>query len=119
MTHAIIVVAKDRDRAWERARISNSEEDWEVARYLRNSANNAVKTAKADYVRRELDNNRDDPKIFWKNIKNVLPDSKSGNINIIDEMTKSVLPKDMQAQVINDFFASIGERLDNKFMNPP
>ena len=53
------------------------------------------------------------------NIKNVLPDTKSGDINIVQEVTKSVLPKSQQAEVINDFFANIGPKLGDKFPDPP
>ena len=98
--------------------MSNNDEDWEVARYLRNSANNAVKAAKANYVKNELDNTRADPKKFWMNIKNVLPDSSAGNINIVDSVSRNALPKSQQAQEINDFFASIGRKLDSKFKEP-
>ena len=118
VTHDLIVLAKDRDSAWAKAKLSNSEEDWAIARYLRNLANNSVKAAKANYVRNELDNNRADPKKFWMNIKNVLPESPNGNINIVDSITKNVLPKAQQAQEINNFFATIGKKLDTKFKEP-
>ena len=115
VTHDLIVLAKDRDRAWELAKLSNNDDDWVIARHFRNMANNSVKAAKANYVKNELENNRADPKKFWMNIKNVLPDSSGGNINIVDGITKNILPKVEQAQEINDFFATIGKKLDSKF----
>ena len=118
ITHDLITLTKDRDRAWEQAATTGSEEDWAVARYLRNSANNTIKAAKANYVKNELQNNKSDPKRFWLNIKNVLPDSKAGEINIINEVSKNVLPKSQQAEVINNFFANIGAKLGSKFVGP-
>ena len=112
-------MANDRDRAWEIAKLSGTEEDWAVARYFRNMANNAVKAAKANYIKNELNNNRTDPKKFWMNIKDVLPDSSSGNINIVDSVMNNVLPKPRQAQEINNFFATIGQKFDRKFKDRP
>ena len=115
VTHDLITLAKDRDSAWERAVHTNSEDDWILARQLRNWANNAVKSAKANFIKNELTNNATDPKKFWRNIKSVLPEKDSGSINIVNSHTSEILPKPMQAQVINDFFANIGSKLDAKF----
>ena len=105
--------------AWDRALISGSDEDWTMARYLRNVTNNSVKAAKANYVKNELETNKSEPKKFWMNIKSVLPDAKTGTINITHDVTKATLPKKHQAEVINNFFASIGAQLGNKFPDPP
>ena len=115
VTHDIIIMAKDRDRAWETARASDREVDWAVARQLRNWTNNTVKEAKAHYVKEELRTNASDPKKFWRNIKNVLPNPSSNNINIVNSITNEVMPNDRQAQEINSFFAIIRTNLAKKF----
>ena len=115
VTRDVILIAKDRDRAWKQAKLTNRDEDWKTARQLRNRANNAIKAAKAQYIKNELDNNTADPKKFWRNIKAVLPDQKTGNINLVNPLTKEPLPKDMQAQEINHFFANVGQRLGKRF----
>ena len=115
ISHDIITLSKDRDSAWVRAKLSGREEDWAQAKQLRNWANNAIKAAKSDYLNNELKNNKHDPKKFWRNIKEVLPDESSGLINIKNPLTGDSLPKNQQAQVINDFFAGIGQKLAAKF----
>ena len=115
ISHDLIILSKDRDSAYERAKLTNSVQDWDHAKQLRNWVNNAVKAAKADYVKNELENNKSDAKKFWKNIKNVLPDQDTGGINIVNEVSKEALPLNDQAQVINEFFANIGLKLDRKF----
>ena len=117
ISHDIITLSKDRDSAWARAKLSGSDEDWALARRLRNWANNSVKAAKADYVRNELNENKNNPKSFWRNIKQVLPDQSSGSINIKNPVSNETLPKNLQAQVINDFFVGIGEKLAADFDN--
>ena len=77
ITHELIILAKDRDIAWQRAISTGDEMHWATARGLRNLANNSVKAAKADYIKIELCNNGNNPRKFWMNIKNVLPDSKT------------------------------------------
>ena len=57
------------------------------------------------------------PKKIWRNIKNVLPDQKSETINIVNPLTQKILPKDLQAQEINNFFANIGENIARKFQD--
>ena len=117
VTREVILLGKDRDRAWKKARLSNNDEDWENAKRLRNWANNASKAAKAHYLQNELNNNLADPKKFWRNIKTVLPDSNEGNINIINPLNQTPLPQNLQAHVqeINHFFANVGQNLARKF----
>ena len=67
------------------------------------------------YIQDELDNNVSDPKKFWRNIKNVLPDQKSGNVSLLNPVTREPLPKDMQAGEINHFFANVGQNLGRIF----
>ena len=117
ISHDIITLSRDRDTAWAQAKQTDNEEDWATVRRLRNWANNSVKAAKADYLRNELEENRRNPKAFWRNIKDVLPDQVSGSINIKKSITNESLPKNAQAQVINDFFAGIGEKLAADFEN--
>ena len=117
ITHDIITLSRDRDTAWATAKTTDSEEDWELARRLRNWTNNSIKAAKADYLRAELEQNKKNPKTFWRNIKHVLPEQSSGVINIKNPVSSETLPKNFQAQAINDFFAGIGEKLAEGFDN--
>ena len=73
--------------------------------------------AKATYVQGEITYNANDPKQFWRNIKEVLPDQSGGTINIQNPLTQETMPKNLQAQEINNFFANIGEKLATKFRN--
>ena len=82
ISHDIVVLSKDRDKAWELAKKTGNDRDWALARRLRNWTNNAIKEAKSDFIRDELANNRADPKKFWRNIKEVLPDQASGKIDL-------------------------------------
>ena len=54
-------------------------------------------------MRNELENNNNDPKKFWRNIKDILPDQNNSSINIKNPITQESMPRDLQAQVVNDF----------------
>ena len=115
ISHDIITLSKDRDTAWVKARSTNNADDWEIARRLRNWSNNAIKAAKADYIQGQLEENKKDPKKFWRSIKQVLSDNITGLIDIKGPLNNESLPKNQQAQVINDFFTGIGEKLAVQF----
>ena len=117
ITHDIITLSKDRDTAWEQAKLSGNPGDWDRARMLRNWVNNSIKAAKTDFLNNELEQNKNDPRKFWRNIKGVIPDQSCGAIDIKNQLTNEAMPRDQQAQVINDFFVGIGERLAAKFGN--
>ena len=117
MSHDVLTLSKDRDRAWVLAKETNSDVDWAVARRLRNWASNAVKAAKTNYTRDQLETYKNDPKKFWRNIKDVLPDNNDGSIDIKNPITREAMPRNLQAQIVNDFFAGIGSKLSNKFGN--
>ena len=115
VTHDILILSKDRDRAWAQAKLSDSDEDWATARQFRNWANNAIKQAKSNYLQNELEANKKDPKKFWRNIRDILPEQSSGIINIKNHLNNETLPKDQQAQVVNNFFVNIGGNINAKF----
>ena len=50
-----------------KAKITGDDADWFIARNLRNRANIAMRAAKAEYIKDQLERNRADPKKFDKN----------------------------------------------------
>ena len=120
LTPEIIEIQKDRDYFFKKARKSNNDSDWFIAKNLRNLANTAVRKAKAEYIKSELERYKTDPKIFWRSIKtHVLSDNKGGNINLKDENGEK-LSKQQTVDSINEyFFADIGLNLARKIPQGP
>ena len=89
-------------------------------RKMRNLVNIAVKTARAEYVRDQLEIHKNDSKKFWKEINKLIPsksNSDSQNFNNIKDENSEVIPTNLLPTCINGFFANVGIELDKKI--PP
>jgi len=66
----------ERDYFLKKARRSGAEVDWSAYRRLRNRVTNRIRRERCQYHRRELQDPVNNPKSFWKKLKNVFPSSK-------------------------------------------
>ena len=64
LTPELINLKKDRDYFFKKAKITGEEGDWFIARNLRNRTNIAMRSAKAEYIKDQLQENKDNPKKF-------------------------------------------------------
>ena len=71
ITNEIIEMIRDRDELFRFARRSGKEEDWRVAKAVRNEVAGYIRNAKADFLVEQQNSNFDDPKKFWRNISAV------------------------------------------------
>ena len=62
-----------RDKLLRKARKSNSTDDWNLYKQLRNFCTNLLRLAKRRYHHNLLHENRLNPKNFWKAIKTIFP----------------------------------------------
>ena len=79
-----------------------------------------IRKAKSDFITSELENNRNDSKKIWKNIKNVLPLNEKSNkkISLLEPDTLQEILDGDTANYINTFFANIGPNLAANFNTP-
>ena len=64
---------KDRDYFYSKAKRTKNEDDWNIAKHLRNVANSGIRKAKAEYVVNELERNAKDGAKFWRELKKIFP----------------------------------------------
>ena len=77
--------------------------DWDRANQLRNNLNIDIK---------ELENSKNNPRKFWKQINELLPNSKNSVIQELhDENTAETFNGEQLNDHINEYFANIGPRL--------
>ena len=102
-----------KDHLLAKAKRTNKPEDWARARKIRNDTNLWAKKAKSEYIKKQLDNNLNDHKMFWRSIKNIIPNQKqqSQHISLIDEISNLTVPDELTANYINEHFATIGPKL--------
>ena len=111
----------DPDKCWEimlRKMLRNSEDDWRIYKELRNATNSAVRRARSDYIKQQLDSVTDTKK-FWRTINDIVPKKQNNpKLTILkDQASNSVVNPEETADFINDFFTNIGPRLASKCGN--
>ena len=99
------------------AKLLNTDEAWKIARQARNRTNNSITRVKSQYIQERLNFNQDDPKKFWREINNILPNKKhtTSKINLKDQIKKQDINDNNVPDFINNFFADIGPNLATKF----
>ena len=113
MNEAIEAI-KDKDRAMRKAKRTGGEEDWVIARRLRNAVGRDLENLRADFLKTQQAANEGDPKGFWKLVSLVLPDHKSKSSSIWLKDKDKQIPPGQTAEFINEFFTSIGPKLAEK-----
>ena len=116
VSQELLEFIKDKDRALRKAKKTNSENDWKIAKRLRNECLHRVRNCKADFIKNELNQNQDDIKKFWNTVKTVIPEKKknSPKLFLIDQKDHRHIAQDDLPNYINNFFADIGQNLAKK-----
>ena len=120
ITHELIEQIKDKDRALRKAKKSKSQDDWVRARRMRNSCHKAVRNAKANFIKNEINNHTGDPKKFWDNISSILPSNSNSStyIKLKDQISNEIISEQKTSEYINDFFSDVGDKLASKLTDP-
>ena len=115
ITDQLIESIKDRDYYYVKAKRTGKEDDWNIAKHLRNTTNKQIQQAKANYVLNKLQQYKGDCVKFWKQLKSIYPSSKSTNrAKVTLENNGQVIPDNETASFINDFFINIGNAKKSK-----
>ena len=69
----------ERDMLLRKARRTCKEVDWSNYKRKKNFCTNTIRSAKAQYHKNMLTENANNPRNFWKCIKNVIPNKSTGN----------------------------------------
>ena len=89
-----------------------------MARNLRNRVNIAMRAAKAEYIKDQLEYNQENPKKFWNLInKEILPGEKENIFNFKKGENGKLYEQDELPDLINNYFADIGPTLAQKIPN--
>ena len=111
LTNELLEQMKDRDYFYRKAKRTNDEDDWNMAKFHRNQTNFNIRRAKADYIKDQLRNNEGNSAKFWRTIKNVMPskkgNQKSNTLSLRDD-NDELVGNHLLAEYVNSFFANIG-----------
>ena len=109
---------KERDRLKRTAVINNEERVWNLYKSSKNAVNIALRKAKKEYYKTQIQNQSGDPKRAWRTVNNILgrkhPD---GGINEITVDNKPISSPGDIAQLFNDYFINIGPKLASSIVS--
>ena len=111
--------AKERDLAQKKAAQTQSVEDWETYKLLRNTINNNLKTEKKSWQEEKIKSFGKDTSSVWKNIKNWLGWTSGGSpTKLVENGSLFSKPADL-ARIMNQYFVNKVRNLrENLPQNP-
>ena len=113
ITQELMELANDRDKAMKLAKRHPTEHNMTQAKLLRNEAKLAFRRIREEYIKARLEEHKNDPKKFWRDLEHIIPGKKASNldlISIVDDKNE-VLSKDITSNYVNEFFTTIGQQL--------
>ena len=117
VTHELIEQIKDRDYFYQKAKRSEDQDAWNIAKHLRNVTNANIRNAKKDFILDELEAHKSDHKKLWKSIRSVVPsDNKSARHDILLKDGNKKIDRGKVAHFVNGYFINIGK---NDIINNP
>ena len=115
LSNDLLIMMRQRDKSFSKARRTNSHVNWATARNLRNRLCMEIKTAKANIIKGKLERHNNNPKKFWEEIKKLLPQSNDATILSIENEDSGITVEGKALNDhINDYFSNIGSKLANK-----
>ena len=103
-----------------KARRTNNESDWSDYKRRKNACTNAIRSAKNRYHKELINENVNNPRQFWKNIKEVIPKNGSkitSSVSFIKDYSASDNDESQQkskADIFCTFFSSVANNLKRK-----
>lgn len=110
-----------RDYYQRKAKRSGRDEDWSSYRLFRNKVTAAIRHAKSDYNRNLIQENLDNPRIFWKSMKKIFF-NKLSNVDSINQLKcvgQLITDKESIANHFCKYFSEIKLRTSNQFKRSP
>lgn len=118
LTDELTELLGDRDRAFVEAQVTKGNTILIEAKKLRTQSKQALRNARADFIKNNLSNNANNPKKMWSELNELIKD-KSGSSTIeLKDRDGNPIPNETVSTDINNFFASIGPTLAEKFGEP-
>ena len=117
MDPEVLVCIKDRDKAYHKYKIDKTEENLTAFRNLRNKTQSAISSAKKNYFKYVLEENKNNSKSVWQTLKKLgLPSKKSQpasniGLKIGDNLCFEKLNV---AEKFNSFYTTVASKLVEK-----
>ena len=118
ITQEIIEAINDRNRLYRIVRNDNSLVNISNARTQRNRVNRLINMSKATYIKETLENNRNNPKKFWRILNDSLLKGNNMPTHVVFSKDDTEYTNiDESCDFMNDYFSNIGRRLHSQFQD--
>ena len=115
----IITLIKDKNYAVNKHRRTQDIDDGRISDYLEGLVREACRDAKKGYFQQKFDNNKKEPKDYWKAISELVnPRPTNVKFNLINQDNKTPVQDKDTSDFINTFFAEIGSNLAKNMTTP-
>ena len=95
---------------YRKAKLSNKGEEWEIFKIVKKEVSEELKTAKIDYMKGRLNENRGDPKTFWRVLnKEMLGKKRGEGVKAIKNEVGRLLYGVEAANYMNSYYAEMGK----------
>lgn len=103
-----------RNRAWDKARQTDTSTDWSAFKQLRNKCTSLIKKAKSEYFLSVTTENLNDPQKFWKVIKSLSVNKMTQTFpKFVVKDSVSINDKTEILNCFNEHFLSVGSLFDS------
>lgn len=114
ITEDILQAIKERDNRYEAARITNSEEDWNIYREKRNKVTSTIRQQKQNYYEQKIDECKNSPKTMWKTLKQICKGKRQNTAQHIKFNDEDIYNELEIAEKFNAYFIdSISDIIQN------
>ena len=120
ITQEIVEAINDRNRLFKLARTDNSNEKITNARMQRNRVNILINNSKSAYIKETLDNNKDNPKRFWRILNDSLLKGNNKPTHVVfNKDNEDFTNTEESCDYMNCYLTDIGRKLYTQFQNAP
>lgn len=117
LTEDLLVLMKERDLMYKRARKHGLDSDWACARALRSQVASELRKARQEIIKKHIASASGDSLKFWRYINGTFFKKKAPSISEVYEQTKGKLVNGIEAaNYVNNYFCHISVKLSGKFV---
>ena len=116
ITHEIVEAINDRNLSYKLSHREPTENNVRAARFNRNRVNMLITSSKATYIKETLNDNKDNPKKFWRILNDhLLKGSSESSQVLFNQGDNQYTTIDSSCEFLNNYLADVGVELNHQF----
>ena len=113
-TKEVIEAIVEKKRIFKLAKNTGNHEHWSLFRKQRKYTRKLMSNTKEEFLKAQIEVNRDNPRSFWKKLNGIIGNTKNNqSFTAVFNDIGNKIEKVEAAEFMNDYFTEIGEKLNN------